>query len=430
MKFFYLFTVLLFISAYELSGREFITVDELTPVFAAPDASSKMIAVVRPGGKAELIDTVPSVSWSARHPLARYSSFYPVKLDRDEIFYLSPDIKCIPRNNNLLPRLESNFKPGIIRQILPWLFAAALAVISGVMFFKKIKPESSKFSVLLASAAAITRQLVLILVINHFGNAVTCAADENGYFQIAMDICRGNFSGPWTFTIGLPLYYIPFIKLAGAENFYDIALMLDYFSGFIVAPVAIRGGFYLMRKLKISPLAAFTASMIWAIWPFVYYYGEDWNNLVFQAFFNLPGGVNRWRYYLSLISSGFNSMSDTPSMLTVIIAAAVIAASPAEKRFAAAAAAIFGFACLIRINNIFFAPALCLLAYWKYADQYEGKKCFVPMFSAAGVAAAVFLAIFSLQLAVNLHQFGNPFTFGYVLHAIDYPGPRPSDGFT
>lgn len=409
--------------------REYLTLDEYTPVFAAPDADSSMIAVVRPGGRVELADDRSLLVWWVRHPLARYERFYPVRLEGERIFFLSPDIRCVMRGDRR-PKLESNFKVELWRKLLAGAFALLLLAAAAALFSGRYR-DGKQRAWLLAAIAALTRQLILMLVVNRFGNVLTCAADENGYFACAMDLCRGSFAGPWSFTIGLPIWYTPFILLSGAEQFYDIAPALDYFSGLVAAPAAMMLGFYIFRKLRIPHKSTFAAMMLWAVWPFVYYYGEDWDHLLFQAFFTLPGGENRWRYYLSLISSGFNSMSDTPSLLVLFAAIAVVAGAPARKRYAALAAAVFGYACLIRINNIFYAPLLCFLAGEKYSGG-KGMPDFRSreLWAAAGVAGAVFLAVFSLQLAVNYHQFGNIFTFGYVLHAIDYPGPRPADGFT
>ena len=109
-------------------------------------------------------------------------------------------------------------------------------------------------------------------------------------------------------------------------------------------------------------------------------------------------------------SEGHFVMSDPSSALGTVLCFLMILYM---KRPLIPFSLLFGFLCLIRINNIFFAPIFLLLLILKYREVLKKKWAF-PLFCLIG--AIGFLSVFSIQLAVNYRQFGNPFVFPYVLH--------------
>jgi len=173
----------------------------------------------------------------------------------------------------------------------------------------------------------------------------------------------------------------------------------------------------------------FAAVLIWALYPFFVYHAEQWQTLRFFPVFALPpsweGAWDWWRYYAICISCGFNAMSDTPSWCAVLACVYLSLCVPAAKKWCFAAGALFGFACLLRINNIFFAPLLTFLWLGKIPLKWKSAGLFLL------AAAAGFLLVFGFQLWINFHQFGNMLTFGYSLHYLDFvPEKRPCAGFT
>ena len=121
-------------------------------------------------------------------------------------------------------------------------------------------------------------------------------------------------------------------------------------------------------------------------------------------------------------------MSDTPGLFFVLLTIYALLSLPVKKRFAALTAALYGFACLIRINYCFMAPLLGFI-YLVRAREAGLKWREAAAQIAAGSAA--FFAVFGWQLFVNYRDFGSVFRFGYVLHYLDFPaGERPADGFT
>ena len=74
---------------------------------------------------------------------------------------------------------------------------------------------------------------------------------------------------------------------------------------------------------------------------------------------------------------------------------------------------LFGYACLVRVNNIFFVPLIAFLLFWNFREQLR-NRCFLCRFVLTG--AACYLAVFSLQLLINRLQFGDFLRFPYYLH--------------
>ena len=191
-------------------------------------------------------------------------------------------------------------------------------------------------------------------------------------------------------------------------------------------------GFRVLRRLGISARAAAAALFVWALWPFFAWHLEDWERRLFHFFFAPPPvELNSqwmwWRYYAVCINAGFNAMSDTPGLASALAAMLAALALPARRSSAAAFGALWGFACLIRINYILLLPFFLYVAYSR-REEFGGTGRFLAAGAAAG---AGFLTVFGFQFFVNFRQFGSILTFGYSRHYLDFaPLDRPSAGFT
>ena len=270
------------------------------------------------------------------------------------------------------------------------------------------------------------RCLLVLITAGMCENLVPAATDEPGYFQTMSDMLCNSWKGPWSFTVGTGFFYLPFILLTGAKKFYDIVPHFNYFSALVLAPGVLALGFLILRKFNVSAKMASAAMLVWSIYPFVSLHLEDWNTLNFQQFFHYPQWFSRFNghfYYSFCINSGFNAMSDIPGLFLVMGCLYLVLVMPSKYRYAAFSGALYGFACLVRINYILLAP---LFAYvlWK---KFEYRQLCTAALSSVGA----FLAVFGIQLVCNTIQFGSPFTFGYILHytqnaALD----RPVAGFT
>ena len=105
-------------------------------------------------------------------------------------------------------------------------------------------------------------------------------------------------------------------------------------------------------------------------------------------------------------------MSDTPSTMLLLLTTVLLFWLPPKKTTLMLVAVLFSFSCLIRMNNILYAPALFVLFLWKYDKLKSWKNRFNHLL----FPGILFAAIFVWQPLVQWHQFGSPFITGYSLH--------------
>lgn len=397
-----------------------------SPVFEKPDSGSQVIGSVQAGELEALPDSV--TGYTVKHPLAVYNTYR--KLPGGG--YASPELA--------FARDRETGERTVVRDAPASLLGPAFTALCGILlillvmgWFRKRKanpPLSGGVeSWRCVAMIVLVRWLLLSDVLTEWDNTIAAAADENGYFQSVFDMMRGSFAGPWSFTVGTGLLYWPFILATGAVNYYGIAVPFSYFSAFILAPGAIALGFAILRRLGFSPLRATVPMLCWAVWPFVHFHAELWNREFFQSFFQLFGvSGNWWNFYSVIINAGFNAMSDTPGLCAVLGCIAFALYMPLRRSSVLPLGMLFGLACLLRINNVFLAPVLAYIAFFRFGEELQSVKFAI---SVAGLAAAGFLAVFGFQFWVNFHQFGNPLIFGYILHYKEAAeGLRPANGFT
>lgn len=330
--------------------------------------------------------------------------------------YYSPDFEVRPdgRGVRLLRRFPLLNLCGVI------LFSAACVALL-VYGIRKKMPEQG-----LCLLPVCLRCLLVLVTAGLCENLMPAATDEPGYFKTMSDMLNGEWRNQWSFTVGTGFFYLPFILLTGAKEFYDIVPVFNFFSALVLAPCVLVLGFLILRKFNVSGKTACAAMLIWSIYPFVSLHLENWNTLNFQHFFHYPQWFSQFNghfYYSFCINSGFNAMSDTPGLFLVMLLLYLLLVMPSKCRYAACSGAIYGFACLIRINYILLAP---LFAYILWS-KFDFKK----FFSATAASAGAFLTVFGVQLVCNMLQFGSPLTFGYILHYTQNAfSDRPIAGFT
>ena len=283
------------------------------------------------------------------------------------------------------------------------------------------------------SDKTISRELVRQLLVLHttmeWNNLIPSAADDPAYFQSIRDLLDGKLDGPWSMTVGTGFFYLPFILLLRAKEFYDIAIAFDYFSALVLAPAALALGFMILRRFGISGRAAFAAVLLWAVWPFFHTHLEAWEPFRCRSIFlAAPPSADShwWLYYRTAINAGFNAMSDTPAMLLLFATIWSALTLPPRNRSAALIGVLFGFTCMVRINTILFAPLIAYLVFRRFRSRAGEWNAVLGVIASA---AGGFLLGFGYQFYINIRQFGNPLTFGYISHYTDW-AIRPADGFT
>lgn len=360
----------------------------------------------------------------ANHPLARYYTVYKITLPDGRSGWFSPAISY-----TVLPdgqaKLENTAKNP------PWrwgFFALTLAALAGVCIrfcrlqrLGRLTANDKQWSA--ATVIVLTHWALLMILILGSVNLITSASDDPGYFRTMKGLLEWNFSEKWTLTIGHGFWYLPFMLFGGAREFYDIAIPFAWFAGFIVLPAAMVLAYMIVRKLTGSTRLAFCAIMFWVVVPFFYQHTEAPDAHIFQSFFAFPIFIQCFRFYTGLIKYGYNAMSDVPS--TFLIMSCLFSALYLKPGFRGIAVvmAVFGFACLCRINNIFFAPVLAWIFWDRHRELFQDWK---KLLIGVTVASVTLFAVFSPQFIINYIQDGDPLRFPYIRHGADvYSGFHP-----
>jgi len=383
---------------------------------AAPTLKSRVIFVAN---KTVYVPyTEKKLFIEAKHPLARYSTFYKIVTPNKKTYWVCPEMRIF---KNAEGKSRINFLP----QKLLWrswllVFSVLMLLVPCAVYpyLHKKRPEIlAKFSSVKdwCNVAIIlgTCCLSLVLILIYSDNIITSASDDPGYFKSALDILNLDFAGPWSYTIGLGLWYMPFIIWLNATTFYEIALPFANFCGFIVMPATMILIYFIIKKISSSRTKALTTVLLFALFPFFYHYIQGWNAYYFKSFFALPSDFFDNRFYNTILIRAYNCMSDAPSNFLLMLSCMLILYLPPKMKFVVLISIIYSFACLVRINNILFAPLIAWLFWTRFTEKDVNLKYLIQ---AGAVATATFMMVFLPQLIINHLQFGYFSIFPYVLH--------------
>lgn len=377
-----------------------------TPVFREPKLPPEVIAVAtRP---TELPETGSRRILVQQHPLARYYRFTEVRLPDGRSGWFNPGI-LLTREGNL------EFGPMVEwwRYPLAALFAGLLAAVGVILWKRRSLPDRWRW-LELGLIPVLLRMTLLAWLVNAAQNIITSPADELGYYSNLVHFLAGDFSERWHFTVGTSIFYLPFELLSGTRQLSDIMVEVSRIEGFVVAPLSLFLGYLIGRKLTGSDRKALAAMLIWAVLPFVWHHLPDFTGREFRAFFGLPEADFTYRHYITLIGCGFTAMSDAPSTCLVLLSMLILLYRRAAWHTAALAAFVFGAACLFRINNILFVPALAAICWLRRPEYFAGVRRTL-LNTAAGAGA--FLLGFLPQMLANWKFFGSPLKFSYTNYA-------------
>jgi hypothetical protein len=424
-----LWAAVLLLGALAATGAERALFPEGTALFAEPDFKSPLLGSF--SGEAE-VTAPPQRRYTASHPLAIGEEYFKVRLPDGREGYASMRIAgTSPDTLRRIPDFPTAYYFGAL--VAAGLFCVGVFRHVAERRSGKLAAGSAREEAYFVLEALALRYLLGFMNLAEFAGVIPAAADDNGYFEVGWGLWHGGFDRPWRFTLGNGIIYIPFIALTGAREFYDIAAAADHFNLLVTAPAALVLGFLVLRRLGVSLRGAATALFLAALWPFAACHLENWTACRFPAFFGIPlpdaaAPLGAWRFYRFCIGAGFNAMSDTPGLFTVLLTVYLALKLKPGKTSCLVLGACYGFACLIRINYCFFAPLVAFLWWRRLAEQAVPMRRWTPL---ALCAVAGFLAVFGWQLVVNWKDFGAPWRFGYLLHYLDFPeGQRPADGFT
>ncbi len=415
-----LFWLILFVCTLPLAAGE-LRIGAGTPVFDKPAVAARMLGVLPEDRMVSYSGEAQRV-WFRSHPLARYADYYKVDIPGQGECYISPDLQ-VSREDGRIYWINS--VPAAGKMLLP----VSLGILLFLCYRLYRYPKDRSDAWILAGVCLAVRAALLSYILFMAGAIVCNPADEPGYFAVGYDLSQGKCLGPWTYPVGHGvLMMLPWILCTGAKSFFDIAVGISWFSGFVLGLGALLLGFRVLLALKIPVKTVFAAVLIWAVMPFIFHHIPDWDTLTFHSMVDLPSVRAGFRFYMELIGCGFNGMSDMFSTVAVLGTLLLALRMPVKNCFLILVAALFGTACLIRLNNIFFAPVLALILFERFMPRLKNGWRLAQFLLAGGVT---FLLTVGIQFAVNFFQFGDMWTFPYSLHALDRAaGDRPADGFT
>ncbi len=420
------FIILLFI--FCLSQLQALYFEPDTPIFEKPDIKSNVIAWIIDPVELETVGE-PVVFFDIQHPLARYVKFHQINLKNGPTAYISDFYRGGINTDNKTQLILGSYQP-------TWryvLFSAVLGALAVVVYTyvrgrrdKTIMPDSFAEGCCFVAAIIFLRQLLLLMLLINGDNVCCAPADEPGYFKVAADLLRGKMDGPWSYPIGFGvLFYIPAILLTGAEKVTDFLVGFSYFSGLVLSPATLGMSYIVLRKVGIKSINSLFAVLLLTLLPFFFNYIPNWSNQTFTSLIiPLPMSYGLC-YYNSLLNAGFSAMSDISSNLMLVLTMMVPLLLKPRLRNIAITAALFSLCCMIRLNNILFAPALGYLLFYHYRSLLVNRNF---MIKAILTGAITFLIVYSPQFYFNHRQFGSVMTFGYILHASS--SGNPAAGFT
>ncbi len=417
MKFLFLTFFLIFSALLSGAERQTVVLPPGTPVFRTIDLQKPPALVTNKETECQVEGTI--LHRHQRMPLMQDITFYRFRIPGQGDFWAAPQIavRIDPEKHTLSYEFE--------KYPLLMLFGGLCALCAALLTVFFFRNQTFRHRETLPYAAVILFFYgIMLYLIGGSGNIIQYQADDFFYFRAAKDIAEGNFTGPWNYTVGLSLFYLPFQLFMQAETLQEFYPPFLLFNCFIVTPFALCMCYRAIRKLS-SSAPAFCTILLWLVMTLLYHHRYSWTTApdsyaqyVYRSLPALPELTYSYSLYELYTFYGYNCVSDTVSMALVFACIASALCMRPGLRNLALVSALYGLACLVRVNNLLFTPLLMLILYLRYAG--DGLLSgFRPLLRVAATGAAAFLAIFSIQLAVDWLHFGNPFTLPYILHAED-----------
>ena len=265
--------------------------------------------------------------------------------------------------------------------------------------------------------------LVMALILFHYAwlkyfnsiypGAFQSPTDENEYFRITDSLINWDFHKPFAYTLGYPLFCLPFVASFGMSNTLVLSQVIAAFSSMVMMPVNIVLAFFLLRNVCSSEWKAFGAIALWQLLPKIFIMVE----LPYQGAILSPLGLYHSDYIFQAYQfclNGMNSLSEwVSSGLLLTTGLIAINRSGAGWRYSLAGG-VLGLACLVRLNNIFWLP---LIVYLFWCTDQARLIQWRYLVKATVLAGVMFGLVFIWQLIVNRLQFCHFLTFPYILHS-------------
>ena len=390
------------------------------PILASPEIGGKVISFTE--GNAEYEILAVQRYMFRQHPFGRYFDFNKVKLANGQAGWICAELRLVNQNGKkTIDRVPPDNFNYIAAAIICGLIMLVIALyFIGDKFFPQQMPGLGlkKISAVeqtagLLALLILTRYLQLLIMLACDSSLVTLSPDGNSYFNMARDIVNLNFNNPWDRSVGTCLVYIPFIWLyPAAKSFLDVAPQLSAFNGFVLMPLCFVLGFLIIRKICGSEFKAFFAVLLWIIIPFFYFNVQDFDKEIFGSVIGFPQFHFCWRLYSLHQAFNYNDLIDASSTFFVFLTIFLALSMPPRRQLVAVVSALFGIACLIRLNNIFFAPLLAFIFWYRLNSCWKTRPQILRYIAGSLIC---FLLAFGIQFVFNKLHVGSFLTFPYVL---------------
>ncbi len=412
LKWFCQFLVLLILNT-AFAADEIMPLRKGAPLFY--DQENMDLAYTQEKETAALVLKKQEANMIFQNYLVLRTSLWKVFVPNMGEFWTFPSIESVYKKN--LKKYSFRFA-----RIKPMLFSGLFLLFAGglsaLTYFLK---RPFRFRNWLLPLSIVFFQCgICLCAIGYSGGVFIKPTDEMWYFKIGRQFLSLDFSAPFRYTIGHPLiFYTPIVLFSGASSYVETGSWAMVLNCFLVVPVCLLLAFQLLKKLFHSETLPFYSLLLW--FGFILFYHPRFftgrlnvpETYVQKAVADLPVfGLNLSLYDLYIIF-GWHGFSDQLGMLFLFLTLFCALLLKVSTRNLIMVSILFATTCLIRINSIFYAPLLGFILYLNYADLLKVPAARLRLVF-YGVFA--FLAVFSLQLVVNFHQFGSPFTMPYVLH--------------
>jgi len=412
-----LFSLGLFFTVCMCSGQDAVDVLKGNPLFETPSCSSKIVGLIQESGTVKVRQKTSFVNIN----VALYKKYDFFRIDiGGRSYWVCPDIIRSVDNNS--------FKDKVYEW--PRDLAVGLGIFGLGIFlflFLRLKSGNRREFFYRYQTFFLLGFLLLFHYVYLFGvifNASGCyhyPLDEMAHFQIAKSIMTGDFNSPYQYTVGYPIFMIPFILLTGAKSVYDIAPLLSYLSACVYMPLIICIFFYIIKNLSGSAWKAFLSLLLYMVMTKCFFVVELANSPL-ELF--SPFGLNHGNYIFTCYSFtllGFFAMScGFAFFLAMVIIFLCLYLRPGFWSYCLISG-LFGFCCLVRMNYLVIAPLIACLFWYKNRDMLSDFRYLAKI---TGLCILVFLMVFSAQLIINFIQQGTIFTSPYHFHGKEVDGAR------
>jgi hypothetical protein len=394
-----------------------ILVETGTPVFAEPRLDSKLIAVQ--GRALDYHYSNSRLFIMKKHPFGRPFRFYNIKLGDNKSGWVAPRLRLLKKDGKIvIDVVKSNsygYLMGMIVSLLVsgviifYLFVDSFfpAVLEKLSLRKLSQMQIIVSSVCLLTALRYAQNFAML----EFGNEIfTLTPDGSIFFNMAKDVLTGNILVRWDRMVGVSFLYIPVVWVTGAENYAVAGWYVALVNVFVLMPACSVILFFVFKKLLKSWQVSLAAGILWIVIPFFWFGVQIWSKQTFFMIAGLPEFGFSWRGYGMQQMLGFNNLVDALSAVSVFGAVALAVFTRGKYTTFILASAVFGFACLVRINNLMFAPVIAFFFWGRWHTEW---RTYINCFLSILVACGAFLAVFGCQLLLDKYHFGSFWTLPY-----------------